>query len=408
MVAWKDMTEIERLAHSIKNNTAYQNRYREEVPSLGFGPSSATYRETNPSLFDQARALLAIDSTPVTREDRKAGMMTTTRAEQQQQAQSTPLGMSNAQVASFNSLVESGKFNPDGSVNMDWFNSLSDKEAKEAWYQGINYGYGLGNTATHKAMKDSMRAVYNERFPPKNQRQDFTFGGSGTAPVAPPAATSGMMTEAATDYVGPGGNTAEQWSRNKDFIVEQVEAGQATNEQMSWYNDWISAGQPSTQAEMNAWRTQTPVDMTGNEEQEQAKLNQRFIEFLQNLGLQSLADLFSGVPVGQTGGLAGANAAASTYTPYTPIVDSGVAPVDYGSPLLPVNPVGYDPTRGIYNVPQVMQPGTAAQQAGLFNYIYPPAATPMAPLDPMEGITVPTIDYKSLYGPDTDEQQQNG
>lgn len=211
------------------------------------------------------------------------------------------------------------------------------------------------------------------------------------------------MIEEATEYVGPGGNTAEQWRRNKDFIIEQVESGQATNEQMSWYNDWISAGQPSTQAEMNAWRTQTAVDMTGNEEQEQAEMNQRFIEFLQNLGLQSLADLFSGVPVGQTGGLAGANAAASTYTPYTPIADSGVAPVDYGSLMLPVNPVGYDPTRGIYNVPQVMQPGTAAQQAGLFNYIYPPAATPMAPLDPMEGITVPTIDYESLYG-----DQQNG
>ena len=49
-----------------------------------------------------------------------------------------------------------------------------------------------------------------------------------------------------------------------------------------------------------------------------------------------------------------------------------------------------------------MQPGTAAQQAGLFNYIYPPAATPMAPLDPMEGITVPTIDYESLYGDQQD------
>lgn len=202
MISWEDMTEIERLAHSIKNNTAYQNRYIEEVPSLGFGPSSVTYRETNPGLFDQARALLAIDPTPATREDRRAETMTTTRAAQQQQAQSTPLGMTNAQVASFNSLVESGKFNPDGSVNMDWFNSLSDKEAKEAWYQGINYGYGLGNTATHKAMKDSMREVYSQRFPPSNQQQDFTFGGSST----PSVTNNNVMPETATQDVAQNQN----------------------------------------------------------------------------------------------------------------------------------------------------------------------------------------------------------
>ena len=75
MASWEDMTEVERLAHSIKNNTPYQNKYKEEVPSLGFGASAATYRETDPELFEQARALLELDNTPVTRDDRPDNWM---------------------------------------------------------------------------------------------------------------------------------------------------------------------------------------------------------------------------------------------------------------------------------------------------------------------------------------------
>jgi len=74
-MSWEDMSEVERLAHSLKYNTPYQNKYKEEVPSLGFGASATTYRETDPELFEQARALLELDNTPGTKDDRPDNWM---------------------------------------------------------------------------------------------------------------------------------------------------------------------------------------------------------------------------------------------------------------------------------------------------------------------------------------------
>jgi len=67
-------------------------------------------------------------------------------------------------------------------------------------------------------------------------------------PIVPDPTTPDQM------VLGIGGNTEAQWSENKNFIIAQVNAGTATPEQQQWYNDWISAGEPSTQAAMNAWR----------------------------------------------------------------------------------------------------------------------------------------------------------
>lgn len=211
-------------------------------------------------------------------------------------------------------------------------------------------------------------------------------GGSSSLPTGVSGRFGGLMDASQTQrgLVGIGGNTEREWNQNKNYIVDQVNAGTATAEQQQWYNDWVSAGMPSSQAEMNAWRQQQEMVSTqpvgeaipvGNVSPTEASLNANFIAFLESLGLGSLVDLFTG-GTGVSGG--------GQYTSPLPTYDPSAVAQDRTK-------VGYDPIRGAYNVPAVMQPGSAAYQAGLFNYIYPPAATPMAPLDPMEGITVPVI-----------------
>ena len=113
----------------------------------------------------------------------------------------------------------------------------------------------------------------------------------------------------------------------------------------------------------------------GNVSPTEASLNANFIAFLESLGLGSLVDLFTG-GTGISGG--------GQYTSPLPTYDPSAVAQDRTK-------VGYDPIRGAYNVPAVMQPGSAAYKAGLFNYIYGPYTQPMAPTNPMEGITVPVI-----------------
>jgi hypothetical protein len=134
------------------------------------------------------------------------------------------------------------------------------------------------------------------------------------------------------------------------------------------------------------------VDPDTRRQEEQDARNKAFMDFLSSLGLSSLVDLFNGINV-PSGGLAGSNAAESTYTPYTPEAYTP-SQVDYNSMLTTANEVGYDPYRGLYNVPDAMK--STADQLGLFSYINPPQATPAAPYDPMANITVPTIDYTQL------------
>ena len=121
--------------------------------------------------------------------------------------------------------------------------------------------------------------------------------------------------------------------------------------------------------------------------------NAAFMDFIKSLGLDSLVDLFNGNVNLSGSGLAGPNASASTYTPYNPYEQS-IGQVDYNSMLLGQNSTGYDPYRGLYNVPDAMK--STADQLGLFNYVNSPQATPAAPYNPMAGLTVPTIDYNQL------------
>jgi hypothetical protein len=122
-------------------------------------------------------------------------------------------------------------------------------------------------------------------------------------------------------------------------------------------------------------------------------MNQAFIEFLRQLGLENLVQLFTSGDLSLTGngGVPTNNQSQGMLTPYVPAPYTPQT-VDFSSQLLPMNEVGYDPYRGMYNVPKAMQPGTVANATGLFRYIYGPFGQYPQPMQPyVPQVTPPTI-----------------
>ena len=261
-----------------------------------------------------------------------------TKAQQQEQAADDFYGMSNAQREALQGYYDSGIIDPETNLISEEF--LLNPENNDALYQMFIGGFGLGRNDLHSSLISQAQAGFAAQGQAANPydadaNAGLTFGGGSNA---------GDYVETPPTYVDP------------------------------------PAPPPS----------QVDPDTRGQEEQDAR--NTAFMDFLSSLGLSSLVDLFNGVNV-SSGGLAGSNAAESTYTPYTP-EDYTPSQVDYNSMLTTANEVGYDPYRGLYNVPDAMK--STADQLGLFSYIYPPQVTPMAPYDPMANITVPTIDYTQL------------
>jgi hypothetical protein len=94
----------------------------------------------------------------------------------------------------------------------------------------------------------------SETDDPDNQGPDDNEGGEGD-PGYPP--TEGPENPE-PPYVGPGGNTSSQWQTNKANILKKVQNGTATASEQQWYDDWVRAGKPETQKEMNDWRENNP------------------------------------------------------------------------------------------------------------------------------------------------------
>lgn len=100
-----------------------------------------------------------------------------TKADQWAQAATNPHGFSDAQQKAFDDMVSSGRWNEDGTVNMEWWESLSSKEQKTTWYEGTSGGYGLGDNDMHRKMKASMDEVYRSTRPASEGTGGLTFGG---------------------------------------------------------------------------------------------------------------------------------------------------------------------------------------------------------------------------------------
>ena len=207
------------------------------------------------------------------------------------------------------------------------------KKAEEGRLTDANKEFLMGMTGTRYG------SVQRDRLNAAQAAITAESGGS-------PGARAGMLIGAAQDQRGGTGGAT---------VGAQPPSGGMGREQ---------EGMVSTQPVGNA----VPI----SQEQQQ---NQNFMQLLQSLGLEALLNLFTG-GTGISGG--------GQYTSPLPTYDPSAVAQDRTK-------VGYDPTRGAYNVPAVMQPGSAAYKAGLFNYIYGPYTQPMAPTNPMEGITVPVI-----------------
>lgn len=100
-----------------------------------------------------------------------------TKADQRAQAATNPHGFSDAQQKAFDDMVSSGRWNEDGTVNMEWWESLSSKEQKTAWYEGTTGGFGLGDNDMHRKMKTSLDEIYRSTRPKSEGMSGLTFGG---------------------------------------------------------------------------------------------------------------------------------------------------------------------------------------------------------------------------------------
>lgn len=268
-----------------------------------------------------------------------------TRAQQQEQAADDFYGMSNAQREALQGYYDRGIIDPETNLISEEY--LLNPENNDALYQMFTGGFGLGKNDLHSSLISQAQAGWTAQGQAANPydaaaNEGLTFGGGSNA---------GDYVQTPPTYVDP---------------------------------------PPPPPTVVNP--PPPPVDPDIRRQEEQDARNTAFMDFLGKLGLSSLVDLFNGVNV-SSGGLAGPNAAESTYTPYVPQAYTP-SQVDYNSMLTTANEVGYDPYRGLYNVPDAMK--STADQLGLFSYINPPQATPMAPYDPMANITVPTIDYTQL------------
>ena len=268
-----------------------------------------------------------------------------TKAQQREQAADDFYGMSNAQREALQGYYDRGIIDPETNLISEEF--LLNPENNDALYQMFTGGFGLGKNDLHSSLISQAQAGWTAQGQAANPydaaaNDGLTFGGGSNA---------GDYVRTPPTYVDP---------------------------------------PPPPTTAVDPPPSQVDPDIRRQEEQDAR--NKAFMDFLGKLGLSSLVDLFNGINV-PSGGLAGSNAAESTYTPYTPQAYTP-SQVDYNSMLTTANEVGYDPYRGLYNVPDAMK--STADQLGLFSYINSPQATPMAPYNPMAGITVPQIDYTQL------------
>jgi hypothetical protein len=93
--------------------------------------------------------------------------------------------------------------------------------------------------------------------------------GIAALPVTRPSQNVSIPTQTAAPVSVSSPNTADQWTANKDSIINAVSGGTASPQQIAWYNKWQSLGSPETQAQM--WEAQNvttappPVQVTAQD-----------------------------------------------------------------------------------------------------------------------------------------------
>ena len=196
-----------------------------------------------------------------------------------------------------------------------------------------------------------------------------------TQAQAPSGMLTGMTAQEVLDILpGPGSYYYNLYKAENPELVAAAEA--IRNEARAGAKRGESVAQPSNGLTFGGSAQSAPavtnVDPSPTTTQQQ-QLNQNFIKFLEELGLGSLVTAFQSgtTPDMSGGGMMGGGVSGGGYIPYAPQLPT-VAPIDFTASVLPKNTVGYDPVRGLYNIPDAQTQQTVTEQTGLFNYIYGP------------------------------------
>lgn len=106
-------------------------------------------------------------------------------------ARSGAYSFTDGQQSAFDGMVASERWNADGTVNADWWNSLSPKEQRSVWYEGTTGGFGLGDNDMHRFMRKSLDDIYRAGLPPSTGSSDLTFGGGSVVNTGGSGANTG-------------------------------------------------------------------------------------------------------------------------------------------------------------------------------------------------------------------------
>ena len=171
-LSWGQMSETQKIAHSLKHGTKYATN-------------------ADAAALAQARRYLERDARPATDNGNRDNLAQlyaeeNTRAQQEQQATTNPYGMSNAQLAALQSYYDRGILDSNNQFTTDY---LSNTGNNDNLYDMYIHGFGLGDNDLHRSLKAQAGAGW-EALNQSDEPYDsggLTFGGnSGYQPPPPP------------------------------------------------------------------------------------------------------------------------------------------------------------------------------------------------------------------------------
>ena len=202
-IGWANMSPVQRMAHSIKNDTDYQNtvndpamyaaalRYLEKDPFPGISNSG-----------DSLAELYAFENT---------------QAQQQEQAASNEYGFSNAQQGMYDDLIGRGRVDANG-------NLITDGLSRQQLYDLYTGGFGLGDTDAHRRLKQQAYEAFSAMEAPQGQivldgaGGGLTFGG-------------GSVTDDSGDDNQGGGDNSQGGGDNNQGGGDNSQGGGGDNNQ---------------------------------------------------------------------------------------------------------------------------------------------------------------------------------
>jgi hypothetical protein len=174
-LSWGQMSETQKIAHSLKHGTKYATN-------------------ADAAALAQAQRYLERDARPATdngNQDNLAQLYAeeNTRAQQQQQATTNPYGLSNAQLTALQGYYDKGIIDPN--TNQLSAEYLANPANNDNLYDLYIHGFGLGKTDLQAALRAQAGAGW-EALNQSDEPYDsggLTFGGgsgSGYQPPPPP------------------------------------------------------------------------------------------------------------------------------------------------------------------------------------------------------------------------------